>query len=120
MSRPFLIGLYVAWPLVIGVVRVTARVRRRFVLLSAGGWLGAAVIATTAQPTDRGLVVGLVCGVTVSLCGWLATSRGVTFTWEQDKTYWPDNGPIPTGEKVAAALMTLLGLFGLVLGVLAA
>ena len=99
---------------------MTARVRRRFVLVSAAGWLGAAVIATTARPADRALVVGLVCGVAVSLCGWLATSRGVTFTWEQDKTYWPDSEPIPTGEKVAAALITLLSLFGLVVGVLVA
>ncbi|MEU8221873.1 hypothetical protein [Kribbella sp. NPDC048915] len=45
------------------------------------------MIATTARPTDRALVVGLVCGVAVSLCGWLATSRGVTLTWEQDKIY---------------------------------
>jgi hypothetical protein len=120
MCRPLLIGLYVAWPLMVSVLRVTARVRRRFVLVSAAGWFGAAVIATTARPAERALAVGLVCGIAVSLFGWLSTSRGVTLTWEQDKTYWPDNEPIPTGEKVAAVLMTMLGLLGLVIGLLAA
>jgi len=75
------------------------------------------VTATTARPTDRALVVGPVCGLAGCLCGWLATSRGVTFTWEQAKTYWPDNEPFPQARSSAD---TPLGLLGLVVGVLAA
>lgn len=43
--------------------------------------------------------------------------RGVTFTWMQDKTYWPDDGPLPLGEKVAVVLVALVGALGLALGV---
>lgn len=110
MSRPLLISLYVAWPLVVGVVRATTRIRRRFIAASAIGWLGATVIATTGQPADRALAIGLVVGVAASLGGWLATSSGVNFEWDQSKTYWPDDAPTPTGEKLAAALVALLGL----------
>jgi hypothetical protein len=119
MSRAVLIGLYVAWPLIIGVVSATARIRRRFVLLSAAGWLGAIAVATTARPAERALVVGLVLGVVTSMGLWLATLRGVTFTWMQDKTYWPDSNPVPAGEKVAAALVAVVGAVGLAVGALA-
>jgi hypothetical protein len=120
VTRSVLIGLYIAWPLIVGVTCATSRVRRRFVVLSAAGWIGATVIATTARPADRALVIGLVLGVGASLSLWLATRRGVTFTWMQDKTYWPDNDPLPSGEKVAAVLVALMGILGLAVGTLAA
>src|SRR6266545_5596490 len=87
MTRWVLTGLYVAWPMIVGVTTAIARVRRRFVLLAAAGWLGATWIATTGRPADRAPIIGLVLGVAASLSLWLATRRGVTFTWMQDKTY---------------------------------
>jgi hypothetical protein len=116
MTRAVLIGLLVVWPLIVGVTALIAQVRRRFVLWSAAGWLGAMWIASTGRPVDRALVVGLVGGVAASLFMWLATLRGVTFTWTQDKTYWPDDGPLPSGEKIAAVLVALVGALGLAVG----
>jgi hypothetical protein len=116
MSRPLLIGLYVAWPVVIAVVR--ARVRRRFVAVSAMGWLGALVIATTAEPAGKGLVVGLPVGAVLFLLAWMVTFDGITFEWDHSKTYGEDPRPAPTAEKVAALLVTLLGLSGIAVGVL--
>jgi heme A synthase len=116
VSRALLIGLYVAWPVVIAVVR--ARVRRRFVGVSALGWLGAVVIATTAEPTGKGLVVGLPIGVGLFLLAWIVTFDGITFEWDSSKTYGADPRPAPTGEKMAALLLTLLGLSGIAIGVL--
>jgi hypothetical protein len=120
MSRAVLIGLYVAWPVIVGVVCASARIRRRFLLLSAAGWLGAVAVATNAQPPARALVVGLVFGVASSLGLWLATARGVTFTWMQNKTYWSESNPVPAGEKVAAALVAAMGVIGLAVGTLGA
>lgn len=68
------------------------------------------MIATTGQPPEMALAVGLMVGVIASLSCWLATSDGVNFNWDEGKTYWPDDGPIPTGEKIAAALVALIGL----------
>ncbi|WP_432941300.1 hypothetical protein ACQPXM_33335 [Kribbella sp. CA-253562] len=116
MSRALLIGLYVAWPVVIAVVR--ARVRRRFVAVAAMSWLGAVVIATTAEPAGSGLVVGLPVGVGVFLLAWMVTFDGVSFEWDSAKTYWEDPRPAPAAEKVAALLVTLLGLSGIAVGVL--
>jgi peptidoglycan/LPS O-acetylase OafA/YrhL len=118
MTRPLLISLYVAWPLVVVVARATARVRLRFILVSAAGWLGALVIATTAQPVDTAIAAGLPTAIAVSLCFWLFTSSGFTFTWEQDKTYGEDNSPIPIGEKIAGALVALIGLLAILVSTL--
>ncbi len=32
--------------------------------------------------------------------------------------YWPDDRPVPSGEKVAAVLVAIVGALGLVVGVL--
>jgi hypothetical protein len=101
----------------VGVTAAIARVRRRFVLVTASGRLGATWIATTGRPADTALVIGLVGGVAASLLIWLAALRGVTFTWMQDKTYWREDAPLPLGEKVAAVLVALVGALGLALGV---
>ncbi|WP_143465634.1 hypothetical protein [Kribbella sp. ALI-6-A] len=97
--------------MVIAVVR--ARVRRRFVAVSVLGWLGGVVIATTAEPVGTGLVVGLPVGVGLFLSAWLITFQGITFEWDYSKTYGEDPRPAPTAEKVAALLVTLLGLSGI-------
>lgn len=113
MPRWILITLYAAWPVGVGVIRALTRLRTRFLLITTAAWLVALVIATTAHPADRALPAGLLTGTLGSLGLWLATSHGVTFTWTQDKTHWPDDTGAPKGERLAATLLTLIALTAL-------
>jgi hypothetical protein len=119
VARSVLIGLDLAWPVAIGVVRAVTTVRARFMILSAIGWFGALAIATTAQPVGRALVAGLVAGTAASVAVWLATRRAVTFTWTQHRTYWHDDSSLPRGEVVSAALVTVIGVAAAIVGAVA-
>jgi hypothetical protein len=92
----------------VGVIRALTRLRIRFLLVTAAAWLVALVIATTAHPTDRALPAGLIAGTLGSLGLWFATAQGITFTWAQDTTYWPDDTKTPKGEWLAATYLTLI------------
>jgi hypothetical protein len=51
----------------------------------------------------RSVLVGLVFGVVASLSDWLAASRGVTFTWKQYKTHWPNNATAAHGHSASCS-----------------
>jgi hypothetical protein len=105
-----LIALYAAWPAGVALIWWVSRVRKRFVLLSAVGWLGSLVIATTGQPPGKALAAGLAAGTGASLILWCFVLRGVTFTFASDKTYWVDDARLPRGEVLAAAFVGAIGL----------
>jgi hypothetical protein len=105
-----LIALYAAWPAGLVLIRWVSRIRKRFLLLSAAGWLGSLVIATTGQPPGNALPAGLAAGAGASLILWWFVLRGVTFTFASDKTYWVDEARLPRGELLAAAFVGAIGL----------
>ena len=114
MPRTVLIAAHVAWPTGILVLRLITRVRRRCLAAAGVGWLAAVVVATTAPPTSRALPVGLVLGAGIAIGGCFATARGVTFTWEQQQTYWAYDGKIPPGDRLVEVLTGLVGLIGVI------
>lgn len=56
--------------------------------------------------TRARLIVG--SGVAVAL--WLATARGLTFTWAQDETYWVYD----VGDRLVEVLSLLAGVVGVI------
>jgi hypothetical protein len=125
MRTGLLVIPYAAWPVGVLLLRVIPLVRKsvpairtRFLLVAALGWLAAVGIATTGAPAQQALEIGLPLGAGVTLFGWFAIGRGVTFEWSSNVTYDRFEGKIPWTEVVAGGFIGLLGVAGLVLALL--
>ncbi len=112
MPRFVLIAAYVAWPTALVLLRLITPVRPRCLAVLAGSWLAATVLATTATPATLAVPLGLIVGAGIGLGIYAAVSRGVTFTWEPNRTYSVYDGKIPVGDRVALAITAVAGLVG--------
>jgi hypothetical protein len=119
MRAGLLLTLYAGWPVAVVVARLVARVRARFLLVSAGAWLVALVIGTTATPARLAAPVGLIVGAIVCVIGAYSVTSGVTFEWDHSKTYDVDDGPKPRAEYVVLGVVALIGAAGIALAVTA-
>ncbi|TDO59930.1 hypothetical protein EV651_108278 [Kribbella sp. VKM Ac-2571] len=114
MPRSVLLAAYVAWPAGVLVLRLVMRVRTRCLVVTGLGCLVALVLATTATPTTVAVPLGLFLGGVVAAGGCLATARGVTFTFDQNTTYWEYDGKIPVGDRLVEILGALAAILGIV------
>ncbi|WP_410788747.1 hypothetical protein [Kribbella sp. C-35] len=114
MPRSVLLAAYVARPAGAVVLRLVARTRARCLLGTGLGYLVALVLATTATPTTVAVPLGLFVGGVAAVIGCLATGRGVTFTFDQDTTYWEYDGKIPVGDRLVEILGALVAILGVV------
>ena len=115
MPRSVLVAAYVAWPAGAVLLRLVARARARCLIVTGLAILVALVLATTATPTTVAVPLGLFVGGVLAVIVCLATGRGVTFTVDQNTTYWEYDGKIPVGDR----LVEILGALAAVLGVVA-
>ncbi|MDX2974674.1 hypothetical protein [Kribbella solani] len=102
-----------AWPLILVAAKLVARLRWRFVLVFAVGWLTALVIATTGEPHSRAAMIGPVFGAVGAVFVWLVTRRGVRLTWMPGEVFLRDDNPTPKVEYVVAAVIAIAALASL-------
>ena len=114
MPRSVLHAAYVAWPAAVVALRLLTHVRRRCLIVAGLGYVIALALATTATPASVAVPLGLFVGGLVAVGGCLATARGVTFTVDQDTTYWQYDGKIPVGDRLVEVLGALVAIVGLV------
>ncbi|WP_328332197.1 hypothetical protein OHA70_13420 [Kribbella sp. NBC_00382] len=115
MRTGLLIALYAVWPVSAVVAAVVARVRARFLLVCAGSWVFALVIATTATGTRVAAPIGLMVGASCCLFLAFAVSSGVTFIFDPDTTYDVDDGKKPRAEYVVLGIVALVDAAGIAL-----
>jgi hypothetical protein len=117
MRLALLLTLYAGWPVAAVVAKVVGRVRTRFLLVCAGTWVLALVIATTATGTRIAAPVGLMVGASACLFLAFAVNEGVTFEWDPNKTHFPDEGKRPRAEYVVLGVVALVDAAGIALAV---
>ncbi|MFI5710602.1 hypothetical protein [Kribbella sp. NPDC051620] len=117
MRTGLLIALYAVWPVAALVAAIISRVRTRFILVCAGTWLLALVIATTATGTRVAAPIGLAVGASCCLFLTYAVSSGVTFIFDPDTTYDVDEGKKPRAEYVVLGVVALVDAAGIALAV---
>ncbi|MGW6279986.1 hypothetical protein [Kribbella sp. NPDC055071] len=95
------------WFVVLAVVGLRRAVRFRALVTHGIGLLVSLVVTTTATPPEKAVPIGVMIGTGIAIGLSLATRHGVTFTWQPDTEYWPDDKRPPRPENLLLALAAL-------------
>lgn len=117
MRTGLLIALYAGWPVAAVVAAVVARVRPRFLLVCAGTWVFALVIATTATGTRVAAPIGLLVGASACLFFAFVVTEGATIIGSDKPLFDPAGNKMPPAEYVVLGVVALVDAAGIALAV---